>query len=36
MKTDSKITLIKDKIKTIIENAKLQIIDEIKNTKYIG
>ena len=36
MKTDSEITLINDKIKTIVKNAKLQIIDEIKNTKYIG
>lgn len=36
MKTDSEITRLNDKIKTIVKNAKLQIIDEIKNTKYIG
>ena len=36
MKTYSEIIRIKDKIETIIENAKLQIINEIKNTKYIG
>ena len=36
MKTDSEITLINDKIKTIVKNAKLQIMDEIKNAKYIG
>ena len=36
MKTDSEITLIKNKINTIVKNAKLQIMDEIKNAKYIG
>lgn len=36
MKTDSEITLIKSKINTIVKNAKLQIMDEIKNAKYIG
>ena len=36
MKTDSKLILIKNKINTIVKNSKLQIMDEIKNAKYIG
>lgn len=36
MKTDPEITTLKNKIETIVKNTKLQILDEIKNTKYIG
>ena len=36
MNTNSEITFIKNKIKMIVKNAKLQIMDEIKNAKYIG
>lgn len=36
MKTDLEIISLKNKIETIVKNAKLQILDEIKNMKYIG